>query len=103
MNRPDARDDVEEKDADENDENDASNEPGNKDVDAAWSTLAGSLDPEVHAEQTVVIEKLLWDTLYGIPLYAHPGLVAYDSTIKNVRNTATQDGVSWNAGQWMLN
>ncbi|MDO5736897.1 MAG: ABC transporter substrate-binding protein [Propionibacteriaceae bacterium] len=77
-------------------------EYSNKDVDAAWSTLAGSLDPEVHAEQTVIIEKLLWDTLYGLPLYAHPGLVAYDSTIQNVRDTSTQDGVSWNAGQWMV-
>ena len=77
-------------------------EYSNKDVDAAWSTLASSLDPEVHAEQTVIIEKALWDTLYGIPLYAHPGVVAYDAKLENVRPTSTQDGVSWNAGQWMV-
>ncbi len=77
-------------------------EYSNEEVDAAWDTLASSLDPEVHDEQTVIIEELLWDTLYGIPLYAHPGLVAYDSAIENVRPTATQDGVSWNAGQWVV-
>ncbi len=77
-------------------------EYSNKDVDAAWGTLAGSLDPAVHEDQTILIEKLLWDTLYGIPLYAHPGVVAYDSKLENVRPTSTQDGVSWNAGQWMV-
>ncbi|MGO1487336.1 MAG: ABC transporter substrate-binding protein [Arachnia sp.] len=77
-------------------------EYSNADVDAAWDTLASSLDPEVHAEQTVVIEKLLWDTLYGIPLYAHPGVVAYDSALENIRPSSAQDGVSWNASQWKI-
>nr|NLD41510.1 ABC transporter family substrate-binding protein [Actinomycetales bacterium] len=72
----------------------------NSEVDAAWDTLASSLDPEVHLEQVKIIEKLLWDELYGIPLYAHPNVVAHSSNLDNVRSTATQDGVSWNAFQW---
>ncbi len=73
----------------------------NAEVDAAWKTLAGSLDPEVHAEQVKVIEKLLWDNLFGIPLYAHPGVAAYDANLENVRPSAAQDGISWNASQWV--
>ncbi|MFK5583460.1 ABC transporter family substrate-binding protein [Serinicoccus sp. LYQ131] len=73
----------------------------NEEVDEAWNTLAGSNDPEVHMEQVKVIEKLLWDNLYGIPLFAHPGVTGFDSTLENVRPTSVQTGVSWNAEQWM--
>ncbi len=74
----------------------------NETVDKAWDTLVATLDPAVHLEQTKIIEKELWDQLHGIPLYAHPLVVAYDSTLSNVRATATQDQVSWNAPQWVL-
>ncbi|GAA4718351.1 peptide/nickel transport system substrate-binding protein [Promicromonospora umidemergens] len=69
-------------------------------VDEAWKTLASSTDEAVHTEQLVIIEKQLWDTLYGIPLFAHPGVIASSSDLQNVRNTATQNGVMWNAEQW---
>ena len=73
----------------------------NEEVDAAWDTLAGSVDPAVHAEQVKVIEKGLWDNLFGIPLYAHPGVVAHSADVANVRDTATQSGAVWNAQQWV--
>ncbi|HSO69058.1 MAG TPA: ABC transporter substrate-binding protein [Arachnia sp.] len=73
----------------------------NETVDAAWAELVATLDETVHLEQTKIIEKGLWDSLHGIPLYAHPLVVAYDSTLQNVRGTATQDQVSWNAPQWV--
>jgi len=69
-------------------------------VDEAWKTLASSTDEAVHAEQTVIIEKQLWDTLFGIPLFAHPGVIASSSSLENVRPTAAQSGVVWNAEQW---
>jgi peptide/nickel transport system substrate-binding protein len=69
-------------------------------VDEAWDTLASTTDEAVHAEQTVIIEKQLWDTLFGIPLFAHPGVIAFGSSLSNVQNTATQSGVFWNAEQW---
>ncbi|MCB7136536.1 ABC transporter family substrate-binding protein [Cellulosimicrobium marinum] len=70
-------------------------------VDEAWDALASSVDPEVHLEQTKIIEKQLWDTLFGIPVFAHPGVVAYNSQLQNVRDTATQSTVVWNAEQWV--
>ncbi|AQP45085.1 ABC transporter family substrate-binding protein [Tessaracoccus flavus] len=75
-------------------------EYSNAEVDAAWEKLATTLDESVQLEATKEIEKLLWDTLYGIPVFAHPDIMAYDSNLKNVRGTATQDGISWNAPQW---
>jgi peptide/nickel transport system substrate-binding protein len=71
-------------------------------VDEAWDALASSVDSEVHLEQTKVIEKQLWDTLFGIPVFAHPGVVAYNSNLQNVRDTATQSTVVWNAEQWYV-
>lgn len=73
----------------------------NKTVDEAWKILASSLDPAVHLEQVKVIETELWNDLFGIPLYAHPGVAANDATLTNVRPTATQDQISWNAPQWL--
>lgn len=77
-------------------------EYSNETVDKAWATLASSLDPAVQVEQTKIIEKELWDTLFGIPVFAHPGLSASSSSVQNVRGTATQDQVVWNAPQWVL-
>jgi peptide/nickel transport system substrate-binding protein len=54
----------------------------------------------VHLEQTKVIEKLLWDDLFGIPVFAHPGVNAYNSNLQNVRKTSTQSTIVWNAEQW---
>ncbi len=74
----------------------------NETVDQAWTALSASLDPEVHLEQTKIIEKELWDTLFGIPVFAHPGVVAHTAGMQNVRHTATQSQVAWNAEQWLL-
>lgn len=72
----------------------------NPEVDAAYQKLVSSLDESVHLEQTKVIEKLLWDTLYGIPIFAHPGVDASASDIEGVERTTTQSGISWNAYNW---
>lgn len=73
----------------------------NAEVDAAWEALATTLDEDEQFTQIQTIEKLLWDNLYGIPVFAHPGVSASDSTISNVRRTATQNTVAWNAEQWV--
>lgn len=72
----------------------------NEAVDAAWGTLVSTLDENVHLEQTKIIERELWDNLFGIPLYAHPGIAGSDAKMLNVRPTAAQSGLSWNSPQW---
>ena len=73
----------------------------NETVDEAWGVLATSVDPEVHLEQIKIIEKELWDNLYGLPIFAHPRIVGYESAIENVRLNSVQTGISWNAEQWV--
>ena len=71
-------------------------------VDEAWDKVTNTLDRGEQVEQLKVIEKQAWDTLFNIPLYAHPAVVAWKSKIKNVRPTATLVTVSWNAYQWRM-
>lgn len=73
----------------------------NATVDEAWEAVNTSVDPEVHLEQKKIIEKQLWDDLYGIPVFAFPGVVAHDATIENVINNSSQTGIAWNAEQWV--
>ncbi|RRD06684.1 ABC transporter family substrate-binding protein [Arachnia propionica] len=75
----------------------------NAKVDESWKKMTSTLDDKVLLEETKVLEKELWDTLFGLPLYAHPGVMAYDARIGNVRSTATQNHVVWNGEQWQLN
>lgn len=81
------------------DQNDTSY--SNEQVDEAWDIAAGTVDEEVHFEQRKEVEKLMWEDLYNIPLYTHPGIAANDDSIANVRPTATQDGLIWNIQQWV--
>ena len=74
----------------------------NADVDAAWDIAAGTVDSEVHLEQRREVEKLLWEDLYNIPLYVHPGIAANSANVANIRPTAVQTGIVWNASQWAL-
>ena len=70
-------------------------------IDAAWEALGSTLDRAEQLKQIEIIEKQLWDNLLNIPVFAHPGLIAYDATIDNVRKTSTQSTVAWNAEQWV--
>lgn len=70
-------------------------------LDAAWDMIETTVDPDVIAEQKVEVEKIMWEELYTIPVFVHPGVVAYDARLQNVRPTASQSGVTWNAEQWV--
>lgn len=69
-------------------------------VDEQWGVVADNVSDEERMEALVEIEQALWDDLHGIPLYVHPGVVAADSSIANVRLTAAQTSSPWNAYQW---
>ncbi|QDO88888.1 ABC transporter family substrate-binding protein [Ornithinimicrobium ciconiae] len=73
----------------------------NEPADTAWSVISTTLDETVREEQLVIIESEAWNDLHSIPVFAHPGVVAYDSTLQNVILNASQTGVPWNAEQWV--
>lgn len=74
----------------------------NATVDQAWDKMTNTLDRGEQLEQLKIIEKTEWDTLFNIPLYAHPGVTAWKNKVKNVRPTSTQTLTSWNAYQWRV-
>ena len=75
-------------------------EYSNKTVDAEWKKIAGTLDKSVWLESKKVIEKQLWDDLFGLPLYVQPGIVGYSNGLENVKRNITQKQVLWNAEKW---
>ncbi|MGO1548369.1 MAG: ABC transporter substrate-binding protein [Nesterenkonia sp.] len=72
----------------------------NETVDEQWDIIADNISDEERTEALIEMEKALWDDLHGIPIYGHPGIVAHDASIANVRMTAAQTQVQWNADQW---
>jgi len=74
----------------------------NATVDQAWDKMTNTLDRGEQLEQLKIIEKTEWDTLFNIPLYAHPGVTAWKNKVKNVRPTSAQTLTSWNAYQWRV-
>lgn len=72
----------------------------NETVDAEWDKILGSLDPEAWLESKTIIEEELWNDLFGLPLYAHPGSAAHTTGLQNVERNVTQTGVVWNAEEW---
>lgn len=72
----------------------------NETVDELWDVVASDVSDDERTEALIEIEQNLWEDLHGIPLYVHPGLNASDATIYNVRQTAAQDQIVWNADQW---
>ncbi|WP_150460710.1 ABC transporter substrate-binding protein [Nesterenkonia ebinurensis] len=69
-------------------------------VDEQWGVVADNVSDEERFDALVQIEQALWDDLHGIPMYVHPGIVASDASIANVRLTAAQTAIPWNAEQW---
>lgn len=74
----------------------------NKKVDAAFKKIQTTMDMKEHIAQEEIIEKQLWDDMFGIPIFQHPAVDASRSDIKNVIHTDTQDGITWNADQWQI-
>ncbi|CAN5411618.1 ABC transporter family substrate-binding protein [soil metagenome] len=73
----------------------------NPQLDEAWNKIESTIDQAEIEEQLKIVEQVAWENLYTIPLFVHPGVVAYDATIENIRPTAAQTGVTWNADQWV--
>ncbi|SEF17663.1 ABC transporter family substrate-binding protein [Jiangella alba] len=72
----------------------------NPDVDAAWTELIVTVDEDRQTELLTEIETNLWNDLFSIPLYAHPGVTAHNPAIEGVQQNAAQTQVSFNMEEW---
>lgn len=74
----------------------------NKEVDKLTTELNQTSDPAQQQELITQIETILWDELATIPVFAFPGIVAYDATAEGVEYNATQSGLTWNMQDWNI-
>lgn len=72
----------------------------NPDVDAWLAELDTTPDKDAQVELIKQIETQLWNDLATIPIFAFPGVVAYDNTVQNVTFQPSQSGVTWNMQKW---
>lgn len=72
----------------------------NKEVDDLTAQLNQTSDPEEQKQIIIQIETILWDELATVPVFAFPGIVAYDANAEGVVYNATQSGLTWNMEDW---
>ncbi len=74
----------------------------NKKVDELINTLNQTSDPEAQKQIIIEMETILWDDLATIPVFAFPGIVAYQANAQGVEYNATQAGLTWNMQDWTI-
>jgi peptide/nickel transport system substrate-binding protein len=71
-------------------------------ADALMDELVVTTDPEEQNRLQVEIDKLIWDSKYGLPLFQVPGVDAYSDAISGVEYMPNQTGVWWNFWDWQV-
>ncbi|MFG2073251.1 ABC transporter family substrate-binding protein [Nonomuraea maritima] len=74
----------------------------NKEVDDLIKQLNAEVDTTKHPGLIAQIEKILWDDVATIPLFAHPNLLAWDEKLQNIVPNPAQSSVTWNMDKWTL-
>jgi peptide/nickel transport system substrate-binding protein len=72
----------------------------NPQVDELMAALDVTPDADEQVRIITEVETLLWEDLATVPLFAHPGIVAHDSTVENVTFQPSQTQVTWNMQRW---
>ncbi len=74
----------------------------NPQVDEWLAELDVTPDKDAQVELITQIETQLWNDLATIPIFAFPGVVAYDNTVSGVTFQPSQSSVTWNMQKWDL-
>src|SRR3954471_7891764 len=75
---------------------------GSAQIDALLDKVATDQDRAQQAADANAVDGLLWDQMATLPLYQKPTLLAHDSSLRDVRNNASQSGALWNSDDWTL-
>ncbi len=73
-----------------------------RDADKAMEELAATTDLAKQDELMASIDKRVWDSAYGLPLYQTAGTVVYSSRVTGIKPSSGPLGVWWNVGEWRL-
>lgn len=72
----------------------------NPEVDQLVKQLLAEVDPAKQVTLKTQIEKQLWDTGYGIPLFQRIGIAANGPHVEGVSFSAAPESVWWDAWNW---
>jgi len=72
------------------------------DADKAMEQLAGTTDLAKQDELLAGIDKRVWESAYGLPLYQTTGTVAFSSRVTGIKPSSGPLGVWWNVWEWRL-
>ena len=71
-------------------------------ADALMDELLVTTDPDEQDRLQVQIDKLIWDSKYGLPLFQLPGVEAYSNAVTGLDYMPNNTGVWWNVWDWQL-
>ena len=75
----------------------------NPELDALFNELNGTADPERQKEILIEAEQHLWADAFGITIFQHPGLAAYNSTyVEGIDPIALSPTLFWNVFDWTI-
>lgn len=72
------------------------------DADKAMEQLASTTDLAKQDELLADIDKRVWESAYGLPLYQTTGTVAFSSRVTGIKPSSGPLGVWWNVWEWRL-
>ncbi|SCX38176.1 peptide/nickel transport system substrate-binding protein [Klenkia marina] len=75
---------------------------GTPEIDQLLSQMVSEPDPDKAADLANQVDQALWAQMATLPLYQKPTLIAYQSSISNVEDNASQTGPLWNAETWAV-
>ncbi|APF41571.1 ABC transporter family substrate-binding protein [Neomicrococcus aestuarii] len=78
------------------------NKFSDKEADKLIAELIKTTDKAEQDKLQVQIDKLIWDSKYGLPLFQSVGVDAYSSNIDGVKPMPNQTGVWWNFWDWSV-
>ncbi|MHA7143193.1 ABC transporter family substrate-binding protein [Arthrobacter sp. TmT3-37] len=71
-------------------------------ADELMDELVVTTDPDKQDELQVQIDKLIWDSKYGLPLFQVPGVDAYSDNVSGIEYMPNQTGIWWNLWDWEI-
>jgi peptide/nickel transport system substrate-binding protein len=71
-------------------------------ADKLMDQLIVETDPDKQDDLQIQIDKLIWDSKYGLPLFQVPGVDAYSDNVTGMEYMPNQTGVWWNFWDWQV-
>jgi peptide/nickel transport system substrate-binding protein len=72
----------------------------NSDTDKLLDTLSRTTDEASQSAVLTEIDRQLFSTGYGLPLFQQPSLTAFRTTVSGIRRSPFAPGVFWNIWEW---